>query len=47
VARVLQRLRDGQEWHCPAAALATLSHRVQEDALLLDLDDNQGASGLT
>ncbi len=47
VERVLQRLRDGQEWRWLAAALAALSHRVQEDALLLDLDDGQDPGGLS
>ncbi len=47
VERVMQRLRDGQEWRWLAAALAALSHRVQEDALLLDLDDNEDADGLS
>lgn len=47
VERVLQRLGDGQEWRWLAAALAALSHRVQEDALLLDLDDNEDVEGLS
>ncbi|HVL86301.1 MAG TPA: hypothetical protein VM367_18700 [Pseudonocardia sp.] len=38
VERIVLRLHDAQEWRWLAAALAALSHRVQEDALLLGLD---------